>query len=99
MRSLVRFLALAVFLAPAIAFAAPPKSGTWELAYSPSAASEQVLCLFKIEAKEGGALAAELVAGSPNMPGLEVMGATQQGDILRVQIKLSGNDYSFEGKV
>jgi hypothetical protein len=99
MRCLVRSLALALLLAPAVAIAAPPKSGTWELAYSPNFAVEQALCLVKFDAKDSGGLNAQLVAASPAYRGLEVAGATQDGDIVRVQIKLSGMDYSFEGKV
>jgi hypothetical protein len=99
MRSLVRFLTLAALLGPAVASAAPPKSGTWELAYSPAASAEQVLCLLKIDVKDGGAVTGEMVAGSPAMRELEVTGVTFEGETLRVQLKLNGMDYSFEGKV
>lgn len=99
MKSLVRCLALAVALAPAVGLAAPPKSGTWELAYSPAPTAEQVLCLVKLDVKDGGAVTGEMVAASPAMRELEVTGVSYATDLLRVQIKLNGTDYSFEGKV
>src|SRR5947209_1752674 len=105
MKSIVRALALALLLAPAATVAAPPESGTYELR-TMSAAAEQVVCVVKIDVKDGGA-SAELVAAPPvpqNLPDdlqdyykLEVKGAAFDGNTLRVTVKQFATDQTFEG--
>jgi len=97
MRFLGRFLALALLAAPA-ASAAPPKSGTYELAYSSSPATEQVMCLFKIDVKDDGTIEGSLVAAPPRQD-VEIKSVSMDGDVLRVAVNLGPNNLSFEGVV
>lgn len=99
MKLLCRLLALAVLLAPAVAPAAPPKSGTWEMAYSGNATIEQVVCLFKIDVKDDGAISGSLVAASPSFRGLEITKVAIDGDVVRVTLKLPTSELTFEGVV
>src|SRR4051812_22865216 len=86
---------LAALGAPAPA-ATPPKAGTYQLMVV-STTRGQVYGLVKITPKDDG-VTGELAGAHPFLPGLELKGATLDGDTLRLVLKGQGGEMTFEGR-
>src|SRR5437016_3432975 len=98
MRRFTLLLTLGLGIVSGAAPAAPPKSGTYELAIAVAPMADQVPCLIKIEEKDGR-LTGEVTATAPGASDLSVKDVTLDGDLLRFTLTTPNGDWSFEGKV
>jgi hypothetical protein len=89
-------LGLALLLAPA-APAAPPKSGTYELAYRISG-TESPVCLLKLEVRDG-MVSGEVVATAAASGEMTLGHVTLDGDLLRFELTDRAGVQSFEGRL